>query len=127
MRGLMISQTKPLKIKYFFLFNFAITKICVAIRLVEDGTRMGGIWFYLSPSLVLNESLYWKLKALLYFHSSNEENNVAIIKLLDSIIRKLSSYKVSQKKRSVFSLVCLNCSSIIIAEVLLPTCKDRSA
>ena len=24
-------------------FNFAITKICVAIRLAEDGTRMSGI------------------------------------------------------------------------------------
>ena len=39
----MISQTKTLKIKSFLLFNFAITKICVAIRLSEDGKRMGGI------------------------------------------------------------------------------------
>ena len=40
----MISQTKPLKI-IFFSHNFAITKfkICVAMRLAEDGTRMGGI------------------------------------------------------------------------------------
>ena len=29
--------------KIFFPFNFAITKICVVIRLAEDGTRMGGI------------------------------------------------------------------------------------
>ena len=39
----MISQTKPLKIKYFLPFNFLISKICVAIRLAENGTRMGGI------------------------------------------------------------------------------------
>ena len=35
-----VSQTKPLKI-IFSPFNFDITKICVAIRLAEDGTRMG--------------------------------------------------------------------------------------
>ena len=29
--------------KYFLPFNFAITKICVLIRLAENGTRMGGI------------------------------------------------------------------------------------
>ena len=34
-------QREPLKI-FFFPFNFAITKICVAIRIAEDGTRMGG-------------------------------------------------------------------------------------
>ena len=39
----MISQTKPLKINFFLPFNFAITTIYVAIRLAEDGTRMGGI------------------------------------------------------------------------------------
>ena len=40
----MMSQTKTLKIKSFLpTFNFAITKICAAIRLAEDGTRMGGI------------------------------------------------------------------------------------
>ena len=50
MLGRMISQTKTLKIKSFLPFNFAITKICVAIRLAEDGTRMGGIKFRLSPS-----------------------------------------------------------------------------
>ena len=38
-----ISQTKTLKIKSFLPFNFAISKTCVAIRLAEDGTRMGGI------------------------------------------------------------------------------------
>ena len=53
----MISQTKTLKIKCFFPFNFAITKICVAICLVEDGTRMGGIQFCLIPSTFLS-SLY---------------------------------------------------------------------
>ena len=32
--------------KNFFLsFNFTITKICFAVRLAEDGTRMGGISF----------------------------------------------------------------------------------
>ena len=39
----MIWQTKPLKIKSFLPFDFAITAICVAIRLAEDGTRMDGI------------------------------------------------------------------------------------
>ena len=39
----MISQTKLLKIKYSLPFNFAITKICVAICLPEDVTRMGGV------------------------------------------------------------------------------------
>ena len=39
----MISQTKTLKIKSFLLFNFSITKICVARRSAEDGTRMDGI------------------------------------------------------------------------------------
>ena len=38
-----ISQTKPLKIESFLPSNFVITKICVRIRLAEDGTRMGGI------------------------------------------------------------------------------------
>ena len=36
-------QTKPLKIKYFLPFNFAMIKFRVPIRLAEDGTRMGGI------------------------------------------------------------------------------------
>ena len=36
--------------KSFLPFNFAITKICVAIRLAEDETKMGGIQFRLSPS-----------------------------------------------------------------------------
>ena len=52
MLGRMISQTKTLKIKYFLPFNFAITKICVAISLAENGTRMGGIQFRLSPSIL---------------------------------------------------------------------------
>ena len=38
----MMLKTKSLKRKFFLAFNFAITKICVAIRLAEDGTRMGG-------------------------------------------------------------------------------------
>ena len=38
-----MSQTKTLKIKSFLPFNFRITKICAAIRLAEDETRMGGI------------------------------------------------------------------------------------
>ena len=41
--GQMISQTKTFKLKSFLPFNFAITKICVAVRLAEDGKRMGGI------------------------------------------------------------------------------------
>ena len=49
----MISKTKPFKINYFLLFSFAITKVFVAIRSVEDGTRMVGIWFQLSPSMHL--------------------------------------------------------------------------
>ena len=43
---------KPLKTKSFLLFNFSITNICVAIRLAEDETRIGGIYFQLSPSIV---------------------------------------------------------------------------
>ena len=41
--GRIISQTKIPKIKSFLPFNFAFTKICVAIRLAEDRPRMGGI------------------------------------------------------------------------------------
>ena len=37
-----MSQAKTVK-KYFIPFNFAITNICVAIRLAEDGIRMVGI------------------------------------------------------------------------------------
>ena len=48
----MISQTKHLK-KSFLAFNFAITKICVAVGLAEDRTRMGGIQFQVSPSYKL--------------------------------------------------------------------------
>ena len=39
----MMSQTKPLKLKSSLLFDFSITKICVVIRLAEDGTRIGSI------------------------------------------------------------------------------------
>ena len=46
----MISKTKSLKIKPFLTFNLAITNICVAIHLAEDGTRMGGKQFQLSSS-----------------------------------------------------------------------------
>ena len=53
----MISQKKPLKIESFLPSSFAITKICVAIRLAGDGTRMGGIWFPLFPSIPLVEVL----------------------------------------------------------------------
>ena len=37
------SQTKALKTKSFFPFNFSVTNMCVAIRLAKDGTRMGRI------------------------------------------------------------------------------------
>ena len=47
----MISQTKPLTTKSVVPFNFAITKISVVIHVAEDGTRMSGIYFQLSPSL----------------------------------------------------------------------------
>ena len=40
----MISQTKTLRIKSFLPFNFEITKICVAILLKEDGTRI--VYFF---------------------------------------------------------------------------------
>ena len=43
-------QTKTRKTKYFLPFNFAITKICVMIRLVEDGARMDVLYFQLSHS-----------------------------------------------------------------------------
>ena len=49
----MVSQTKPLKIESFLPFKFSITNICVAIRLAEDGTRMGGKYFHLSPGKVI--------------------------------------------------------------------------
>ena len=38
--GRIISQGQPLKTKSFLPFNFAFTKICVSIRLAQDGTRM---------------------------------------------------------------------------------------
>ena len=38
--------------KSFLLFNFAITKIRVAIRLAEDGTRMGYSFSYPLVNLV---------------------------------------------------------------------------
>ena len=37
------NKKKLLKTRFYLLFNFAVTKIRVAIPLVEDGTRMGGI------------------------------------------------------------------------------------
>ena len=40
----MISQTKPFKTKSL-QFNFAVTKICAAIHLSEDGTRMAAYGF----------------------------------------------------------------------------------
>ena len=53
MQRRIISQSKSLKVKSFLPFNFAVTKICVGvgIRLAEDGTRMGGIYFQVFPSL----------------------------------------------------------------------------
>ena len=41
--GTLISQTKLPKMESFVPLNFAITKICVAMCLAEDETRMGGI------------------------------------------------------------------------------------
>ena len=53
----MILQIKTLKIKYFLPLNFAIIKICVAIRLAEDRTRMGGLYFRLSPSKTVDNKV----------------------------------------------------------------------
>ena len=53
----MILQIKTLKIKCFLPLNFAIIKICVAIRLAEDRTRMGGLYFRLSPSKTVDNKV----------------------------------------------------------------------
>ena len=45
----MLSQTKYLKKKFVLSFNFAITNIYVAVRVTENGTRIG-IYFHLSSS-----------------------------------------------------------------------------
>ena len=50
----MISQTKKLK----------IIKIFVAIRLAEDGARMGGIYFRLSPSYNRNSHVHNALQKI---------------------------------------------------------------
>ena len=42
--GKIISKTQTLKTRSFLPFNSAITKIWVAISLVQDGIRMGGIF-----------------------------------------------------------------------------------
>ena len=55
--------------KYFLLFNFAVTKICVVIRLGEDGTRMGGIQVQLSPSYIFYMQLCFSLSVLLFLES----------------------------------------------------------
>ena len=65
----MISQTKTLKIKYFLPFNFVIIKLCVAIRLAEDGTRMGGILFRLSPSKIITPLIQGR--TLMYINQTN--------------------------------------------------------
>ena len=41
--GQMISLAKPLRIKSFLPFNFAITKTYVGMHLAKDGTGMGSI------------------------------------------------------------------------------------
>ena len=43
---------KRLRSRSYPSFNFAIAKICVAIRLAKDGKRMGDIYFQLSPTIV---------------------------------------------------------------------------
>lgn len=53
MLGLIISETELLKTRPYHPFNFAVTKIHVAIFSVEDGTRMVGIQFQLSPSIIM--------------------------------------------------------------------------
>ena len=43
MLGLIISKTELLKTRPYHPFNFAVTKIFVALRVVEDGIRMDEI------------------------------------------------------------------------------------
>ena len=70
-----ISQTRPLQIKSFLPFNFSITNICVAIRLADDRTRMGSIYFQLSPSINLNNTQIAnsisKVQSLIYCYNQN--------------------------------------------------------
>ena len=58
---------EPLKIKSSLSFNCAITKICVAIRSAEDGTRMGGIQFQLSPSMSNSQLHIFFLQGPVFF------------------------------------------------------------
>ena len=56
-RFLSVSNFEQVIFCWKFPFNFAITKICVAISLTDDGTRMGGIKFQPSPSMLNIEIL----------------------------------------------------------------------
>ena len=58
--------------KIFFSFNFAITKFFIAIRLAEDGTRMSGIQFRLSPSIIINGWKLLKIFEQVLMFNSNE-------------------------------------------------------
>ena len=56
-RFLSISNFEQVIFCWKLPFNFAITKICVAISLTDDGTRMGGIKFQPSPIMLNIEIL----------------------------------------------------------------------
>ena len=58
---------KPLRSRSYLSFNFAIAKICVAIRLAKDGKRMGDIQFQLSPRIVSIE-IFTIFVAIFFFH-----------------------------------------------------------
>ena len=68
----MISRSKTLKINSFFPFNFAITKICVAIRLAEDGTRMGYSFDYPLVKLIFCSSNFRSRVVSKLFNAVND-------------------------------------------------------
>ena len=54
MLGKIISKIRLLKTRSCYPRNISVLNICVAIRLAEDRTKMGGIQFQLAPSLIIN-------------------------------------------------------------------------
>ena len=54
MLGKIISKIRLLKTRSCYPRNISVLNICVAIRLAEDRTKMGGIQFQLAPSLMIN-------------------------------------------------------------------------
>ena len=89
----MTSEPKPLKIKSSLLFDFAITKTCVAIRLAEDGTRMGGIQLQLFPSKLSNlPTNFFRQKVLLYKNHSIDLHFKSVGFKLDLLNRLPGNY-----------------------------------